>query len=200
MTEAAVQQRARAIRSLLRTGSVLGALGDSPLATAAVENFVASVLLCMSPRGAGGRPIDPKSVRLYQAAVCYEQPDGAVSYADLLRVRDELFGDDKSMSKKADSLADRYKNARDHAEQEAALAWIKTSDAAQKHIQRARAELETREREVSERERVVTQRERVVAERDADATQKLKTNQELLTEIRLARNLPLTPDTKEQRD
>lgn len=157
VTKPSLAQLASAQRGLLRCGSLLAALGESPNAPANIENAVKAVLFLLKPRGLGGVPVCPHSRSLYASARCYERADGSISGADLKRVADEIGLPDKVSRTK---LQERYANARDDAELQTVLAWIETSDVAQEYIRRERdlianlhtkiAELETKVEEINE--------------------------------------------------
>lgn len=137
MTKTPISQLASAQRGVLRCGSLLAALGESPNAPANIENAVKAVLFLLKPRGSGGVAVCPHSRRLYSAAQCFERPDGSISGADLQRVADELHLP-SNVSRKPVKLQERYANARDELELKTVLSWIETSDAAQEYIRRER--------------------------------------------------------------
>lgn len=140
MTRTPLAQLASAQRGVLRCGSLLAAIGESPNAPANIENAVKAVLFLLKPRGVGGVSVCPHSRRLYEAAQRYERADGSIGGADLQRVADEL-GLPPSVSRKPAKLQQRYDTARDASEMETVLSWIETSAPAQEAIRLMRAEL-----------------------------------------------------------
>jgi len=188
MTASVPELKAHLRRSLNRLGTTERVFLGSP-----GERFTANAILnavaWRMTDNDGGRPVDLKSVQLYEAACQHERPDGKCNTADLLRVRDELFGDDASVSRKPDNLQSRYENGK-------ALTKIRDRDDAAFALSELRQYIANEEQRLAdlEQQRVAIEKlAREAAEDRAAATRTLERNREVLTEIVLARKAPQPP-------
>lgn len=185
MTASVPELKAHLRRSLKRLGSLRRVFLGSP-GEVFTANAVLNAVAWRMTANDGGRPVDLKSVRLYEAARQYERPNGKCSAADLLRVRDELFGADASVSRKPDNLQSRYENGKaytliqDHDDAAFALGELR------QYI----ANEEQRLAEIADKERRADEKMRAATELYETATRRMNEARDMKAEALVARKLP----------